>query len=111
MKIYLSGPISDDDPEVVAFNKAVFFSTEKQLQDAGYDVVNPCRNGLPDTATWVEHMKADIKLMMDCDTLCMLPFSSYSKGAREEQRIADTLGYMKYFASELLIMADKKEQA
>lgn len=88
MKIYISGPMTG----YVDFNKPAFFAAEDTLRALGYEPVNPARNGLPDSAEWHEHLRTDIKLLMDCEALCFLPGSGASKGAMLEIDIASRLG-------------------
>lgn len=90
MKVYISGPISGLPYEKVekAFSKA-----EIRLQEQGYEVVNPLNNGLPRESTWNEHMRADIKLLLDCDAIYMLNGWEYSKGASLEYDLAIDLGF------------------
>lgn len=85
MKVYISGPISGLPYEEVekAFSKA-----EIRLQEQGYEVVNPLNNGLPRESTWNEHMRADLKLLLDCDAIYMLDGWTNSKGAKIEFNLA-----------------------
>lgn len=85
MKIYISGPISGLPLETVYNN---FTNAEVQLLEQGYEVVNPINNGLPTTATWEEHMRADLKLLLDCDAIYMLEGWEKSRGARIEYALA-----------------------
>lgn len=86
--IYISGPMTG----LPEFNKPAFFAAEEALQAMGFVVVNPARNGLPDTAEWHQHMRADIKMLMDCTAVAMLDGWWLSRGARLEQDIAKRLG-------------------
>ena len=88
MKIYISGPISG----MPDLNKPAFMAAEEALRAAGFDVVNPVNNGLPDSAEWHEHMRADIKMLMDCDGVAMLEGWMRSRGAKLEREIAMQLG-------------------
>jgi hypothetical protein len=92
-RIYLSGPISDPDPVKQAANMLVFESYAITLRMQGHHVTNPAENGLPPSATWAEHMRVDIRDMMDCDTIYMLPGWSASRGACLERHIAAALGF------------------
>lgn len=85
MKVYISGPISGLPYEEVekAFNEA-----EVMLQEKGYEVLNPLNNGLPRESTWREHMRADLKLLLDCDAIYMLNGWEYSRGASLEYDLA-----------------------
>lgn len=65
-KIYISGPISGLPLETVYNN---FTNAEVQLLEQDYEPVNPLNNGLPTTATSEEHMRADLRLLLDCDAI------------------------------------------
>lgn len=86
MKVYISGKISGDENY-----KAKFESAEKDLVRFGYDVVNPAKVHIED-GTWEEYMKADIKLLLECDEVYLLSDWVYSRGARLEARIAEEVG-------------------
>lgn len=84
-KIYISGPISGLPLETVYNN---FTNVEVQLLEQGYEPVNPFNNGLPTNATWEEHMRADLRLLLDCDAIYMLEGWEKSRGARIEYALA-----------------------
>lgn len=84
-KIYLSGPITGLSFDDVLRN---FSNAESELKEQGYEVVNPINNGLNESHTWEDHMKADIKLLLDCDEIYMLKGWKDSRGARLECAIA-----------------------
>lgn len=87
-KTYISGPMTG----IPGYNYPAFMAAAADLRAKGRTVVNPAENGLPPTATWHEHMRADIKELVDCDTIYLLPGWRNSKGARLEVRIAIGLG-------------------
>ena len=89
-KIYISGPISGLPLETVYNN---FTNVEAQLIEQGYEVVNTLNNGLPTNATWEEHMRADLRLLMECDTIYLLKGYKDSKGAMIEYDLARILDY------------------
>lgn len=88
MTIYISGPMTGIPDE----NRPAFNEVAQALRTAGHDVFNPAENGLPATATWAQHMRADITALMDCDSILLLPGWQYSKGATLELVIALDLG-------------------
>jgi len=90
MKVYISGKISGLPYDEVERN---FKEAEIRLQEEGYETVNPLDSGLPVESTWKEHMKADIKMLMDCDTIYLLKNWKDSVGATIEQKIAVMLNY------------------
>lgn len=90
-KIYISGPISglDYEKEVLP----LFAKAEQFINSIdGCEAVNPLKNGVIETASWSEHMRADIKMLCDCQSIYMLPNWHHSKGARLEWQIAQQLG-------------------
>lgn len=88
-RTYISGPMTG----LPGFNKPAFIAAEGELKIAGRNVVNPVNNGMPADADWHEHMRADIVMLMHCDSIFMLPGWSKSKGARLEWWIAKQLGF------------------
>lgn len=87
MKIYLSGPITGlPDNNAPAFRKA-----ERQWRDAGWEVCSPLDNGIPPDASWETHLRADIAILVKCDAIAMLVGWTFSKGARLEREIAQSL--------------------
>lgn len=90
MKIYISGPITGipfDEVEQ-SFNNA-----EIRLKEQGHNVVNPLDNGLTKDHSWCEHMKADLKLMLDCEAIYLLKGYKDSKGAMIEYDLARLLHF------------------
>lgn len=86
-KIYISGAISTD-PDY----KRKFDCVEKMLKDKGFKVVNPTKHEKLGK-TWVHYMKKDIKQMMDCDAIYLIPDYKTSNGAKIEKKLADDLGF------------------
>lgn len=87
MKLYISGPMTGKKD----LNEPAFRLAEGALKRAGYDVVVPHDNGLPKSATYIEHMRADIKMMMDCDGVATLRGFSDSNGSKIEITLAGSL--------------------
>lgn len=85
--IYLCGPMTG----LPDHNRAAFAHAALALRGAGYTVATPAENGLPADAPWAEHMRADIKLLMDCHAIALLPGAEASRGARLELHIAKHL--------------------
>ena len=89
-KVYISGKITGlpiDDA------KTNFQDAENKLREKGYEVINPFNNGLPENSTWMEHMKADIILLMECDIICLLNNWRDSTGAKIEWNLAKEMGF------------------
>ena len=88
-KIYISAPISGHN---IAERKLFFLQIEKQLAEQGFTPVNPFRNALPDSAPYTEHMKEDIRLLLDCDGIVRPDRWRTSIGCEIESRVADICG-------------------
>lgn len=89
MKVYISGAITGIPATIV---KSRFKSAESELIEKGHCPVNPLTNGLDDTASWLDHMRADIRLLLDCDAIYMMVGWPDSKGAIIEKQLAQNLG-------------------
>lgn len=87
--IYISGGISGRPPQ--EYN-AHFASAAAMLEAEGYDVINPLYNGLPEDASWHQHMRADIRLLTYCHEIYMLAGWERSTGASAEHALAVALG-------------------
>lgn len=89
-KIYLSLPISHFDIE----ERREFASKRAKYMSElyGCEVVNPLENGLGQDVHWREHMRRDVQLLIDCDTIFMCKDWEYSKGCRFEHEVATTCG-------------------
>lgn len=87
-RIYLSGPMSN----MPDFNFPAFNAEAARLRALGYDVVNPVDIN-PDTTTpYNECLRADLKALLDCDTIAMLDGWMDSNGAHLEMHIAHRVG-------------------
>ena len=87
-KVYISGPITGID----FGNRFAFSCARNALELCGYEVVDPSEVKLDDDASWADYMRADLKLLLDCDFIYMLEGWEDSKGARIERELAENLG-------------------
>ncbi|MFC7408744.1 DUF4406 domain-containing protein [Hydrogenophaga atypica] len=87
-RIYISGPITN----VADHNRPAFNLAAQALRTAGWQVFNPAENGVPDEAPWAEHLRVDIKHLMDCTHVATLDGWQNSRGATLEVRVATQLG-------------------
>lgn len=88
-KVYISGAIAHHDLEE---RRRAFGHAESYLSIIGYEPVNPFNNGLSQDAHWMKHMRADIRLLLDCDYIYMLKGWEKSKGAKLELDVASSCG-------------------
>jgi hypothetical protein len=88
MRLYVSGPMTGK-PDL---NKPAFAEAAGALHAAGFDVVNPAAwTGGPDYS-WEDYMRVDLRLLLDCDGVAVLPGWLRSRGARLEVHVARNLG-------------------
>ena len=86
--VYLSGPMSG----IPGFNYPAFNAEAARLRAEGHWVVNPAEGGLPASAAWSDHMREDLRRLLGCTHIHMLPGYKYSKGAMLELIVAHSLG-------------------
>lgn len=96
-KIYLSGKISGL-PICEAIKN--FESAENQLKGFA-NIVNPMRLRHDHDKSWQSYMKEDIRALMECDAIAMLPNYKSSKGALIELNLAKSLGFEIIYLKEL----------
>jgi hypothetical protein len=88
LRYYLSGAITRQ-PDF----KAYFKQYEDELRHWGItDIFNPAVVDLPRDAKWETYMRYDLKILMDCDVLALLPNWKKSRGAKLEVHVAKALG-------------------
>jgi hypothetical protein len=88
LKYYLSGAITHQ-PDF----KAYFKKYEEELQYWGIDnIFNPAAVEWPQDVKWETCMKYDLKILVNCDVLVLLPNWKKSKGVKLEIHIAKALG-------------------
>jgi len=108
MKVYLSGPMSGiRDNNFPAFDAAAH-----ALRARGINVVNPAElNPCPeppkeDAEAWGQFyntcLRADLRAMMDCDAIALLPGWQRSSGANLELHVAHRVGMDVLFVDVLL---------
>lgn len=85
---YVAGKISGL-PKTDVRDKFRLFT--RQLQEAGYIVVNPVAVH-DDTRSWDDAVRCEIKKMLECDEVHLLPDWQESRGAQLERDIALRLG-------------------
>lgn len=97
-KIYISGGISGYPLEE---RRAVFARAEEELWGRGYVPVNPFNNGVSLDASYGDHMRADLRMLLDCDGIYLLRGWESSRGACLERDVAAAcdLSIMEEFTS------------
>lgn len=98
MKVYISGKITGLNFEQT---RAKFQASSDLIESIGMIPVNPMENGLPDNATWEQHMLRDIEMLMGCQAIFMLDDWMDSRGARIEKFIAEQRNMLIFFESNI----------
>lgn len=88
-KIYISGPISGYSYEE---RQQYFAKVQEILELVGYEVKNPLDNGLPSDSTTHQHMREDLKMLLECDEIFMLQDWNRSAGCQTELNVAVAAG-------------------
>lgn len=113
MHPYLSGPMTGyADDNFPAFN-----TLASALRAAGHQVVNPAEidPGMPqppkeDRVAWMAYyhacLRADVRAMMDCEAIALMPGWTESNGAHLELHLAHRVGMRVVFVAELLGAAE-----
>lgn len=111
-RLYLAGPMTG----IPELNFPLFNAEAARLRALGYEVINPAEiNGGADelvacsamtpeqlAAHWIKCMRADVKVLVDCDGIALLPGWERSRGARVEQALAEGLGLLVCRAGHLI---------
>jgi len=97
-RLYVSGPMTGKP----LLNFPAFHEAAAQLRAAGFEVVNPAELNPEPNARWLDCMRADIKALVDCDGVALLPGWTESRGAKLEATIAEGLGMTMWAVPEWL---------
>ncbi len=97
MKLYLSGKMTGA-PDL---NFPLFYREANRLRAMGYEVVNPAELNPDPNTPWHQCMRNDLKALLDCDVIVMLPGWVDSQGAHLELNIAHRVGILILMAAEV----------
>lgn len=86
-RLYVAGPMSGY-PQC---NYPAFNSAAQALRRAGYEVVNPAEVHLEERHHYVDLIREDLRLMLDCHGVATLENWWESVGARNEVQVAGIL--------------------
>jgi hypothetical protein len=88
MKYYLSGAITSQSNF-----KEYFAKYEAKLRSKGVtDIFNPAATTWPKDVKWEACLKYDLKFLVDCDCVVLLPNWRLSRGVQLETHVAEALG-------------------
>jgi len=95
MKLYIAGPMTG----YAELNFPAFRAEAARLRALGFEIVNPAEINVDPDAGWLECMRADVKQLVDCDGIALLPGWQQSRGACIEHALARDLGLRVFHAS------------
>jgi Asp-tRNA(Asn)/Glu-tRNA(Gln) amidotransferase A subunit family amidase len=100
-KIYISGPITG---RPVAQAEAEFAYAAERLASRGWQVVNPMSLPVHEThdQSYAAYMREDLRELLDCGAIYMLPGWHNSRGARCEKHVAEMLELSVFFGQGFL---------
>ncbi|WP_346236718.1 DUF4406 domain-containing protein [Niabella insulamsoli] len=94
MKAYISGKITGSESDA----EEKFQDAESKVAAMGLIPVNPMTINHEHDLTWESYMKEDLKALLDCQAIYMLPCWKDSKGATIEHNLALELGLTVIYA-------------
>lgn len=101
MKIYIAGPMTG----LPDLNFPLFHAETARLRALGFVVVNPAEINVNPATDWLECMRADIRELVTCDGIALLPGWEASRGAGIEHGLARCLGLQVYEAAHIVGLA------
>ncbi|TAM50209.1 MAG: DUF4406 domain-containing protein [Paraburkholderia sp.] len=104
MRIYLAGPMTGYDQ----LNFPRFHTEAGRLRELGFTVINPAEINSDASKSWRECMRADIRELVTCDAIALLPGWERSRGAALEHHIMTTLGLAVFTVDELVDLQAKR---
>jgi hypothetical protein len=87
MRVYISGPMTGY-PD---FNRTAFKNAAADLRRLDHEPVDPGDAEVPEQ-TWADYLRADLRMLLDCDAVAVLPGWEASRGAALEVHVAHQLG-------------------
>ena len=97
-RVYISGAISGHDIED---RKCAFKKCAESFKRKGFKSVSFLDNGLSQDASYEAHMRADIALMLTCDSVYMMEGWQNSRGAKMEHDVAEICGLEIFYEKEV----------
>jgi len=96
-RLYVAGPMTG----LPALNFPAFHAEAARLRALGFDVVNPAEINTDPGVPWAKCMRDDIRELVMCDGIVLLPGWQQSRGANLEHDIAFRLEMDVIYAGQL----------
>lgn len=94
LTVYIAGPMTG----LPEFNRPAFLAAEKAIAKEGFHVLNPAHNKSND---WNGYMRLALNQLVDADIVFFLRGWRNSKGASLEHKIAEELGILIRYESDI----------
>lgn len=101
-KLYISGPITG---RVLSEARKEFALAEARLVNQGYEAINPLELDHSKARSWQDHMRIDMRALIDCDAIVLLPLWFDSVGSMAEKELAELLGIIVFESLDAAIRA------
>lgn len=88
MKVYIAGPMSG----IELWNYPAFFAAAEVVKSYGHEPINPAAGETDMTKPWEWYIRRAVKLLVDADSVWMLPGWEASRGVHVERTLAMQLG-------------------
>lgn len=93
MRVYVAGPMTG----LPEFNRPAFDARAASLRAAGHIAISPPEItdavfGGDTTRPYAEYIAADLRELLTCEAISLLPGWHLSRGARMEEHVAAVLG-------------------
>lgn len=96
-RLYLSGPMTGYHEA----NFPAFRAEANRLRALGFDVVSPAEIDIAAETDWHGAMRADLRALLTCDAIALLPGWQESAGAHLEMHVAHRVGIEILVAAEV----------
>lgn len=88
MKLYIAGPMTTLPDR----NFPAFHAEAKRLRALGHEVVSPAEIHAVGEPSWSFALRADIRALLECEGIALLPGWEQSRGALLERHVAESCG-------------------
>lgn len=109
MNVYICGPMTG----IEAYNYPAFGRAAERFRALGHTVTSPHEvahddNGIRGSIRHADYVRRDLRELLQCDAIALLPGWHASKGAKLEVEVATVLGFTFYDAGTGLVVGEQR---